>query len=86
MSTREFALLFSWLLCRMAENCPVMKSKWREKERVKAGDPVYESMSGKCSKEWSNFSKLEQFVSIFEDSQDVEWLPASPSPAHPHGH
>ena len=24
----------------MAENCPVIKSKWREKERVKAGDPL----------------------------------------------
>lgn len=29
-------------------------------------------MSGKCSKERSNFSKLEQFVSIFEESQDVK--------------
>ena len=29
-------------------------------------------MSGNCSKERSNFSKLEQFVSIFEESQDVK--------------
>ena len=29
-------------------------------------------MSGKCSKGRSNFSKLEQFVSIFEESQNVK--------------
>ena len=81
MSTREFALLFSWLLCRMAENCPVMKSKWREKERVKAGDPM--SMS-QCQETVPRKDLSSQNLSsLFLFLKKVKMWRVAPSPSQP---
>lgn len=81
MSTREFALLFSWLLCRMAENCPVIKSKWREKERVKAGDPLSVSQ---CQENVPREDLISQNLSsLFLFLKKAKMWRGAPSPSQP---